>query len=44
MEILFVLLFFGVLALASLAGLTSDSHDSADWKPSAGGFRERQSY
>ena len=44
MELLFILLFFVVLGLASLAGKTVDSHDSADWKPSVGGFRERPGY
>ena len=44
MELLFVLLFFVVLALASAAGLTVDSHDSSDWKPSQGGFRERRGF
>jgi hypothetical protein len=34
-----VLLFFVVLAVASIAGLTADSHDSADWKPTFDGIR-----
>ena len=44
MELVFFLVFLTVLALASLAGKTFDSHDSADWKPSRGGFREPQTY
>jgi hypothetical protein len=44
MELLFILLFFVALGLASLAGKTVDSHDSADWKPTVGGFRERRGY
>ncbi|WP_255416216.1 MULTISPECIES: hypothetical protein [unclassified Plantactinospora] len=38
MELL-VSLFFLVLFLASLLGLTADSRDSADWRPSEGGWR-----
>ncbi len=34
-----VLLFFVVLAIAAAAGLTADSRDSADWKPSVDGRR-----
>ena len=44
MEILFLLAIFVVLAIASAFGLTTDSHDSADWKPSAGGFRQPRTY
>lgn len=39
MELLVLLLFFVVLAIASLFGWTSDSRDSADWKSSEGGRR-----
>ncbi|QOC95407.1 hypothetical protein [Micromonospora craniellae] len=41
MGFLFFLLFFLLLALLSAVGLTADSRDSADWKPSDGGFRWR---
>ncbi|MEU4551613.1 hypothetical protein [Micromonospora violae] len=41
MEFLFLLLFLVLLAAASAAGLTVDSHDSADWKPSDDGRRWR---
>jgi hypothetical protein len=34
-----VLLFFVAIAIASGLGLTADSHDSADWKPTADGMR-----
>ncbi|MEV0900233.1 hypothetical protein [Actinoplanes sp. NPDC049802] len=34
-----LLVFFVLLLIASFAGLTADSHDSADWKPSDGGRR-----
>ena len=34
-----VLLFFIALAIASWAGLTFDSRDSGDWKPTADGVR-----
>jgi hypothetical protein len=37
---LFVLLFFAFLFVAGLAGLGRDSRDSADWRPSKGGFRD----
>ena len=40
MELLVVLLFFVLIALASALGLTADSRDSADWKPSHAGARE----
>jgi hypothetical protein len=33
------LLFFVVLAIASVVGLTADTHDSADWKPTFDGNR-----
>lgn len=39
MEIFVLLLFFVVLALASIFGWTADSRDSADWKPTEGGRR-----
>jgi uncharacterized membrane protein YhaH (DUF805 family) len=32
-------IFFVLLLVASIAGLTVDSRDSADWKPTDGGFR-----
>jgi hypothetical protein len=32
-------IFFVLLTLASIAGLTADSRDSADWKPTNDGFR-----
>ncbi|MFY1689331.1 hypothetical protein [Plantactinospora sp. WMMB782] len=38
MELL-VPLFFLVLLLASMLGLPADSRDSADWRPSEGGWR-----
>jgi hypothetical protein len=38
-----VLAFFVVLALASMLGLTADSRDSADWKPTDAGFRNPRS-
>jgi hypothetical protein len=38
MEIV-VLLFFVLLAAAAAAGLTVDSRDSADWKPTNDGVR-----
>ena len=34
-----IAIFFVLIALASMLGLTADSHDSADWKPSRDGFR-----
>ena len=36
---LVIAFFFVLIALASALGWTADSHDSADWKPSRGGFR-----
>ena len=44
MELILFVAFLAVLALASAAGLTADSHDSADWKPTRGGLREPQTY
>jgi hypothetical protein len=38
MELL-LLLFFVLVAVASAAGLTADSRDSADWKPTVEGLR-----
>ena len=35
-----VLVFFVLLLIASVAGLTADTRDSADWKPSHAGTRE----
>jgi hypothetical protein len=40
MELVVVVLFFALIALASALGLTADSRDSADWKPSHHGARE----
>ena len=34
-----IALFFLFILLASIAGRTADTRDSADWKPSDGGFR-----
>jgi len=39
MEFLFFLLFLALLVAASAAGLTADSRDSADWKPTEDGRR-----
>ncbi|MEJ3742188.1 hypothetical protein WEI85_02650 [Actinomycetes bacterium KLBMP 9797] len=39
MELLMLLLFFVVLAIAQIFGWTRDSRDSADWKPSDEGRR-----
>lgn len=39
-----VLLFFVLLVLASVAGLTADSRDSADWKPTVDGMRASGRY
>jgi hypothetical protein len=39
MELVVVVLFFVLLGLASSLGLTTDSRDSADWKPSNHGER-----
>ena len=35
-----ILVFLVLIALASFFGLTNDSRDSADWKPSTQGARE----
>jgi hypothetical protein len=34
-----IAIFFLVILLASIAGRVVDTRDSADWKPSDGGFR-----
>ncbi|MDR6325851.1 hypothetical protein [Actinoplanes couchii] len=34
-----LVVFFALVLIASFAGLTKDSHDSADWKPSREGRR-----
>ncbi|MFD0783561.1 hypothetical protein ACFQZ8_06490 [Micromonospora azadirachtae] len=39
MEFLFLVLFLVVLAAAAAAGMTADSRDSADWKPTDAGSR-----
>ncbi|MEV4809221.1 hypothetical protein [Micromonospora avicenniae] len=39
MEFLFLVLFLVVLAAAGAAGVTADSRDSADWKPTDAGHR-----
>jgi hypothetical protein len=39
-----VLLFFVAIAVASGAGLTADSRDSADWRPSMDGLRAPDRY
>jgi hypothetical protein len=36
---LVVLFFFVLLAVAAATGLTADSRDSADWKPTTDGMR-----
>jgi hypothetical protein len=41
MELLVLLFFMLALALAGMFGLTSDSRDSADWKPTEDGRRWR---
>jgi hypothetical protein len=41
MELILTLLFFLALAVSSTLGLTVDSHDSADWKPTDDGQRWR---
>jgi hypothetical protein len=40
MAFLLFLAFLLALGLASAAGLTVDSRDGADWRPSNGGFRQ----
>jgi hypothetical protein len=39
MELLVLLVFISLLGLASALGLTTDSRDSADWKPTDDGQR-----
>jgi hypothetical protein len=39
MELVVISVLFILLALASMLGLTADSRDSADWKPTHGGHR-----
>jgi hypothetical protein len=39
-----ILLFFIALAVAGGAGLTADSHDSSDWKPTGDGLRVPDRY
>ena len=39
MELLLLVAFFVVLAVASAAGWTADSRDGADWAPSVNGNR-----
>jgi len=34
-----LLVFFALILITSMAGLTADSRDSADWKPSDNGHR-----
>jgi hypothetical protein len=36
---IFFLVFLLLMAAASAAGLTADSRDGADWKPTVDGFR-----
>jgi hypothetical protein len=40
MGILVVLAIFVFFALASALGLTADSRDSSDWRPTVNGFRQ----
>ena len=44
MELIGLLVFFVVLVLASVFGLTTDTRDSADWKPTIDGTRAGRSY
>ena len=39
MELIVIPTLFVLLAVASMLGLTADSRDSADWKPTQGGRR-----
>ncbi|MEV6375881.1 hypothetical protein [Micromonospora musae] len=39
MEFLVLVLFLAVLAVAAATGVTADSRDSADWKPTDAGRR-----
>ena len=36
---LVIALFFLIILIAAITGHTADTRDSADWKPSDGGFR-----
>lgn len=42
MELFIVTTIIALLAAASVAGLTHDSRDSADWRPSHQGERRRR--
>lgn len=42
MELLLLVLFLVALGAASALGWTADTRDSADWKPTDGGFRPRR--
>jgi hypothetical protein len=44
MGILIVLAIFVAFALAGALGLTADSHDSADWRPTNNGFRQPRTF
>jgi hypothetical protein len=44
MELVGLLVVFVLIALASASGLTVDSRDSADWKPTTDGTRAGNSY
>ena len=35
-----IALFFLLITIASMAGRTADTRDSADWKPTEDGFRQ----
>ncbi|HEX8344925.1 MAG TPA: hypothetical protein VF657_09300 [Actinoplanes sp.] len=39
MELVYLMLFFLLIAAASAAGLTADSRDGADWAPTVDGRR-----
>ncbi|WP_278044993.1 hypothetical protein [Krasilnikovia cinnamomea] len=36
-----ILVFFLLLTIAAALGLTADSRDGADWRPTVDGFRRR---
>jgi hypothetical protein len=44
MELLVLVLFFVLLAVAGMVGWVSDSRDYADWTPTDAGFRVRRGY
>jgi hypothetical protein len=44
MALVVVLFFFVLLAVAAATGLTVDSRDSADWKPTNDGVRAASRY